>query len=473
MSLSSLPFIFIFLPIFILLYYLVPKAWWRKAVLFLGSLVFFTWIDPNHMYILVTSILFNYLFGRVIARTQNPGGNSKTALWLTVFAVTCNLGLLIYYKYSDFILSNIQFLRGFEWVNQQTVLPLGISFFTFTGISYIIDIYHQVEKSEKNFFKFANYLMMFPKIMLGPITRYTQVVEELPAKWFTNQNFGEGLRRFAGGLGKKIILADNFAIVANKVFESDYTNLPASVAWLGLIAYTLQLYFDFSGYTDMAVGLGLMLGYQLPENFNFPYVARSVGDFWRRWHMTLTAWFRTYIFTPLEFKGRRAGAWRQPLNLLIVFLLTGLWHGAAWSFIIWGGYYGILLAVESIGLGKLLKKIPAVFQHLYTVLVIVVGWVFFKVIDIGLWGSFFKALVGANPADGTVTTRSLNILLFIPLILFGILWSTPIFAKREKEIVEKGGFGKIVIFIFYVAVFALAVSYILANGYQSFLYAQF
>lgn len=390
-----------------------------------------------------------------------------------VTAVSANLLLLFFYKYLSFVLSNLNASNLLNTQLSTTALPLGISYFTFTGISYIVDIWREVEPGERNFLNFANYLIMFPKLMLGPITRFRDVKENLPGEWFHNPDFIVGGARFIRGLGKKVILADNFALISNKIFESDFSNITFGVAWFGLFSFTLQIFFDFSGYTDMALGLGSLFGYRLPENFNFPYIARSVSDFWRRWHMSLTAWFRNYIFIPLEFKRKKAGPLRQPVNLLIVFLLTGLWHGAGWNFIIWGAYYGLILSIEALYLGKKLKRLPPALQHIYSLTMILIGWIFFWLTDLSRWGPFFRALTGGNGPSADFSLRSMNILLYTPLLILGALLSTPIPGQIVSGLNRKGLTGKLVQVMVYVGVFILAVSYILANGYQSFLYAQF
>lgn len=453
------------------MYYVIPLNWWRKVVLIAGSLLFITWLDPNHVHVFVLSILINYLFGMVISRVQRENKYSKLAQAITIFGVVINLGFLIYYKYSSLIITSLSSILGVDdpFLNNPIIPPLGISFFTFNAVSYLVDVHQQIEPGEKNLLNFSCFLLMFPKLTLGPITRYDQIKDLLTKKWFHNPKFLYGFRRFVIGFGKKIILADNLAIIVNKVFAAEFSTMNTSVAWFGLLAYTLQIFYDFSGYTDMALGIGLMLGYQFPENFNFPYIAKSISDFWRRWHMTLTNWFRTYLFLPLELKRSNAGKFRQPVNILIVFIVTGIWHGASWNFLIWGAYYGVLLAIETMGFGKILKRIPEVFQHLITMFFIIIGWVFFKITNITLWGRFFSALAGFNQPNGEITLRSMNILLFLPLLVIGVLFATPIFLKINYSSLT----GKIILALSIISIFILSLSYLLANGFQPFLYAQF
>ena len=473
MAISSIPFIFLFLPVFILFYYLIPRKWWRTIVLFIGSVFFFAWLDPGNLGLLILSVLLNYIFGILIGHFVKPGRTRTLAAILTTMAVVGNLAVLGFYKYGGFLSSIITDAFDLKTVESAYSLPLGISYFTFTGIAYILDVFHTVIPSEKKVLRFANYMVMFPKILLGPISRYDQVQEDLDNRWFVNPNFAEGVRRFIQGLGKKVILADNFSIVTDRIFTGDYHFMGAGTAWFGLVCYALQIFFDFSGYTDMAIGLGLILGFHLPENFNFPYIAKSVTDFWRRWHMTLTAWFRTYIFLPLDFNWRRISFLRRPLTILIVFLLTGLWHGAGWNFIIWGGYFGVVLTLETIGLEKILKKLPGILQHFYTLLVVWIGWVLFKITDICEWGSFFKSLSGANGWIGEITLRNTNVLLFWPLLVVSLVLITPYPRQVENHFFKKGAAGKTLVWILYAGIFLLSISYILSNGYVSFLYSQF
>jgi alginate O-acetyltransferase complex protein AlgI len=270
-----------------------------------------------------------------------------------------------------------------------------------------------------------------------------------------------------------VILADNLSIAVNKVFSADFTLLTAGSSWFGLTCYALQIFFDFSGYTDMALGLGQMLGFHLPENFNFPYIAKSVTEFWRRWHMTLTAWFRTYIFLPLEFRWRKFGNLRRPLTIMLVFLLTGLWHGAGWNFIIWGGYFGVVLTLEALGLEKMLKRLPGFIQHIYTLLIIWVGWIMFKLPGLDTWGSFLSSMVGANSKTAYLSLRALNIVVFIPFAVLAFIFATPLMGKLATRVIAKGRIGRVVLVIFSVIIFGLSIGYLLSNGYISFLYAQF
>ena len=472
MPLSSLHFIFIFLPLFLLLYYVIPKSGWRNALLVVGSLVFFSWSDPGNLPVLLFSLLFNYIFGRVITRQLEAKGRpaARPYMWI---AVIVNLLMLVFYKYTGFLLENLADLINQPIKFTSRALPLGVSFFTFTGISYILDLYNSTEKAEENILRFGSYFAMFPKLLQGPITRFGQVKKELINPRPTMDEVMDGARRFIGGLAKKILLADQLGLAIDKVFGSKVGELGAGVAWFALIGYALQIYLDFSGYTDMAIGLGRMLGFKLPENFNFPYISRSVSDFWRRWHMSLTSWFRTYLFIPLEFARKKEKFLRQQSNLVIVCLLTGLWHGADWNFIIWGTYFGVIMAVESGKWGKLLKKTPLPVQHVYSFVLVMLGWVFFRITDIKVWGPFLKSLLGFNGWTTEFSMRYFNVLQFLPIIVLGVFFSLPFANRLEHKVNEKGGAVRIILDLVYLVLFVLSIASILANGYSAFIYAQF
>ena len=391
-------------------------------------------------------------------------------MWI---AVILNILILWFYKYLGFSVDAVQQITQVSINIKTPTLPLGISYFTFSGISYILDVYYKIEKAERSLLRFSTYLVMFPKILQGPITRFSQVKNELGSTVFNYEDILEGVRRFIIGLAKKVIVADSLAVATKKVFGADLHTIGMDVAWFGLIAFTLQIYFDFSGYTDMAVGLGKILGFKLPENFNYPYISRSISDFWRRWHMTLTSWFRNYLFIPLEFARKKEKHFRQQSDIFIVFLLTGLWHGASWNFLIWGGYFGLILALEASGFGKKLKTLPRIFQHIYALLLILIGWVFFRLTDVRDWGPFFGALVGANDWTGTTTLRTLNVIFFIPLLVLAVFLSTPWLRQFVERFYSKSLAARIVVDILYLCLFILIVGYILSNGYAAFMYGEF
>ncbi len=473
MPLSSLHFIFIFLPVFLLFFYILPFSTWRNVWMAVASLVFFAWADPGNIPLLILVILMNYVLGVVIGNSVEKVGRqaARPFMWI---AVILNLLVLVFSKYTGFLLQSVADVANITIEYEAKALPLGVSFFTFAGISYILDIYNKTEKAEKNFVRFSSFLIMFPKLLQGPITRFGQVKNDLLKPKVVPDDVMQGVRRFIGGLAKKTLLADPLGMATDNILGAGIDSLGASIAWLALISYTLQIYLDFSGYTDMAIGLGKMIGLKLPENFDFPYISRSISEFWRRWHMTLTAWFRNYLFIPLEFARKRDKILRQQSNILIVFLLTGLWHGASWNFVIWGIYFGLLLALEASGLGKLLKKLPVFVQHIYAMGLIMLGWVFFRITTIQDWGSFLGALFGRNGwVNPAVTMRNTNTLLYIPLVIIGILFCMPWVSRLEKKVNEKGGFLRVGLDILYLVLFIISISSILSNGYSAFIYAQF
>ena len=472
MPFSSITFIFLFLPITLIIYFILPRKGWRNLLLVLTSLFFFIWSDPTHIHVLLLSVLINFLLGRLIGKAQvnQLHKKARTHTWI---AVSLNLLLLGFYKYTGFFLDIVEIIFPISFNYTQNALPLGISFFTFSGISYILDVYNQVNLPEKNFIRFTSYLIMFPKLVQGPITRFNEIKNDLKKPKFIPLKLMEGARRFIGGLAKKVILADSLSIATNKVFTSNFNDMGAGLAWFGLIAYTLQIYLDFSGYTDMAIGIGQMLGFKLPENFNFPYISRSISDFWRRWHITLGAWFRTYLFIPLEFARKKQKNLRQQSNLLIVFLLTGLWHGASWNFIIWGAYYGLILAIEASGFNKVLRKTRPVVQHVYALVIIAFGWIFFRVTDISSWGAFFNALFGANGWSNSITFRSLNILFYLPYLVPSVIFSLPFMHQLGEKFKAKGGKSLALMDILYILLFLFTLTFILSKGFNPFMYAEF
>lgn len=472
MSFASIVFIFIFLPISLTIFYLLPRGNWRLAALILSSLVFFAWTDIRHLPVLVFFVLFNYGIGRLIWHVLARQSNTlrRVLLWVGIGG---NLSFLFYYKYLGFFGEMISSLSGGRFSFQQQAFLLGVSYMTFSGISYVLDVHKKVKPAEKNLVRLASYLIMFPKLIQGPIALYRDLHPQLDAKQIQVEDLHWGIRRFIIGLAKKVILADTLLVAADRVFSANPATLSAGAAWVGLTAYALVIYFDFAGYTDMALGIGRLFGFRLPENFNFPYISRSITDFWRRWHISLTHWFRTYVFIPLEFARRRDKFLRQQSNILIVFFLTGLWHGASWNFVIWGGYFGLILALESSGLGKKLKNIPVFFQHVYTLVIVLLGWIMFRITDLQIWPRFIGALFGANGQEGVQTLRSLNLIIYVPVVLLGILFSTPLLQNIEKIQVLRLNTRQILFDILCLGIFLVTLSFVLANGFQAFMYAQF
>ncbi len=469
MAFSSIPFLFIFLPAFLLLYFILPRTWPRNLFLFLSSIIFYAWADAENVWLVFALIAVNYGFG-ILGKNKSKLGRWHRIIFYLVLAF--NLAPLLYFKYAAFFIKTLNSLFQATLSIPEHSLPVGLSFITFCCLSYVLDVDKGTEKPESNLLAFANYVAFFPKLTQGPIARFNALKADLQDRTLEIGRISQGIKRFIAGFAKKVLLADSVAAVADLVFNINPEYIGAGIAWYGLIGYGLQIYFDFSGYTDMALGLAQIIGFNLPENFNYPYISKSITDFWRRWHMTLTAWFRTYVFIPLEYKRRYAKFLRQPTNILIVFMLTGFWHAAGWNFILWGAYFGLILSLESLGLARLLKKMPSFLQHAYTLLVVFIGWIFFRLTDMGEWVGFFKTLLGANGLTGIYTARSLNILAYWPVYVAAILLCLP-FAERFSAKVSESRVWQAAEIVFYFALLFFSTSLLLSRGYQSFLYAQF
>jgi len=375
MVFSSITFLFFFLPLILGFYYCSGS--YKNSLLLLVSLIFYAWGEGLYLLVMLASIVMNYSCGRLMFYS---GGNGKPSKIVLALAVGFNLSLLAFFKYANFVADNLNAL--FAVVQLPTIdlnpvhLPIGISFFTFQAISYIIDIYQGKVEPQKSFVNLGLYISLFPQLIAGPIVRYHDIAKALVKRKVNSDDFSYGIQRFLIGLGKKVLLANPLAYTADKIFALPFTDLSSPVAWLGAVCYTLQIYYDFSGYSDMAIGLGRMFGFRFLENFNFPYISKSIQDFWRRWHISLSSWLRDYLYIPLG--GNRQGRFRTSLNLGVVFLLCGLWHGAEWTFVCWGGYHGMFLMLERTGFGQKMKDLWIPLQHSLTLLIIIVGWVLFR-----------------------------------------------------------------------------------------------
>lgn len=375
MVFSSVLFLFRFLPVFFLFYFVVPRRA-RNLVLFLGSLVFYAWGEPVYVVLMLFSTISDYIHGLLIARCRGK----KAAAYLLASSIVINLGLLGFFKYSGLNLP----------------LPIGISFYTFQTMSYTIDVYRGEVKAQRNILDFAVFVTMFPQLIAGPIVKYKAVAGELRMRHASLEDMAEGARRFVLGLGKKVLLANNIGQLFTETVKTAPENLSALTAWLGILAYAFQIYFDFSGYSDMAIGLGRIMGFHFPENFHYPYIATSVTDFWRRWHMSLSGWFREYVYIPLG--GNRKGLPRQLVNIIIVWSLTGIWHGAGWNFLLWGMWFAVFLILEKVILGKKLEKLPKLLGWLYAMAVVLIGWCFFSLEESGKILLFVKSMFGFGKA---------------------------------------------------------------------------
>ena len=390
-------FLFVFLPLTLACYYAVPQRF-RNTVLALASLVFYSFGELRFLLWLVASVAVNYWIARGIETRRD----TPWARRLLVLGVASDLALLVVFKYAGFIVGNVNAVLGAAGIAPFTLpeirLPLGISFFTFHKISYKVDVYRGTAEAKKTPTDLALYILVFPQLIAGPIVRYYEIAGELARRVTTRAGFAEGVRRFVVGLGKKMIVANTVAYCADRVFAIPVAELTAPLAWLGVVCYALQIYFDFSGYSDMAIGLARMFGFHFPENFDHPYTSASITEFWRRWHMSLSRWFRDYLYVPLG--GNRRSPPRVTLNLAVVFLLCGLWHGASWTFVVWGAFHGALLGIERAGFGRLLDAAPRVLRHGYTLAMVLVGWVFFRAETLPYAAAYIRAMSGLGTGDG-------------------------------------------------------------------------
>ena len=458
MVFSSLIFLFFFLPAALFCYYIVPQKFIRvrNAVLLLFSLFFYFYGEPRLIGMLIFSILMNYLFGLSMRSTYRKP--------LLILCVIANLSLLGVFKYLNFFISTADSLFGLGIPVPDIVMPIGISFYTFQALSYVIDVYRREVPPQHDLFSLALYVSMFPQLIAGPIVRYHDVNVQLAVRKHSFAQFSEGISRFLFGLSKKVLLSNVFAQIADGVFKYAPNELSAAGAWMGAIGYTLQIYFDFSGYSDMAIGLGKMFGFEFLENFNYPYISKSVTEFWRRWHISLSTWFRDYVYIPLG--GNRCSPARHIFNLLAVWTLTGFWHGANWTFMAWGLYFGVLLILEKKFLAEWITRLPSVLQHLYALFFIVIGWVFFRSDSMGLavqyLGSMFTSTV---PLNRFVIEYLLR---FWPYLLFGVVLSAPVFPRLKSTRI-----WRVLEFPVLAVLFTLCLMRLLASSYNPFIYFRF
>lgn len=463
MVFSSITFLFYFLPIVLIIYYLIPNKY-KNIVLLISSFIFYFYGEPKNIYIMILSILATYIFGILIDKYKKTK-YSKIFLILSIFI---NIGLLIYFKYADFIIKNVNLWLSNKIDLIHVILPIGISFYTFQLISYIVDVYRGEAKVQKNIIKLATYISLFPQLIAGPIVRYTTIENQLENREYNMKNFSIGVRRLIIGLGKKVMIANVMGNLINIFLVSDEKSV--LFYWLYAIALMIQIYFDFSGYSDMAIGLGKMLGFDFPENFNYPYIATSITDFWRRWHISLSSWFRDYIYIPLG--GNRVSKLKWIRNIIIVWMLTGLWHGAEWNFVIWGLYFGVLLIIEKVFLLKWLQKIPKVISRIYTLFIVMISFIIFNGEGISTIleniGGLFKFV-----SIPLITNESMYYLKsYIIVIILGIIGATPIC----KNILTNGKLKKIVNIlepIYLLLIFIICTSYIVDGSFNPFLYFRF
>ena len=464
MVFSSLTFLLWFLPCVLAVYFLVPKKA-KNAILFAFSLLFYAWGEPVYVGLMIFSTVLDYCCGRAVEKFR---GTPKAKIGLLV-SVIVNLSLLCLFKYADFLLGTVNGVFGCNIPLLNLPLPIGISFYTFQTMSYTIDVYRGDAKVQKNIISFGAYVSLFPQLIAGPIVRYQTIADQIDERTHSFDKFGEGVKRFVCGLGKKILLANNIGLLWNTI--SGASELSVVSAWLGIAAFAFQIYFDFSGYSDMAIGLGKMFGFDFPENFDHPYCSKSVTEFWRRWHISMGTWFRDYVYIPLG--GNRRGLAFQLRNIAIVWLLTGFWHGASWNYVLWGVYFGLLLILEKFFLLDKLKKAPALVGHIYTLLCVAVSWVLFAFEDLGAGWSYFRAMFGGATFCNSASLYQL--LSYLPLLLLCAVAATPIGAKLYRKLNEKCGTWLMATadVTGITAVIGLAVAYLISGSYNPFLYFRF
>ena len=477
MVFASPIFLFLFLPLTLAAYFAVPRNW-RNGVLLVASLVFYAWGEAPYLALVIGSVLFNYAIGGAIGRAADPAVRKR---WLAA-GVAGNLGALALFKYANFAVANVNALAPVLAITPLAVaaipLPLGISFFTFHAISYVVDVYKRNADAERNLPRFALYILLFPQLIAGPIIRWRDIAAQLPAREQRIADFAYGVRRFVLGLGKKVLIANTLGRTADQIFALPAGELTTPLAWLGLACYTLQIYFDFSGYSDMAIGLMRMFGFRILENFNYPYVAQSIREFWRRWHISLSNWFRDYLYIPLG--GNQRGERRAYANLALVFLLCGLWHGASWPFVLWGAWHGAFLVAERAGVDRVLRRIGPL-AHAYALLAVMGGWVLFRCETLAQAVGYYAALAGNAAGDAArhPVDEFLNLHVLATLAV-AIVFATPLARRvgawRDRTAAAPGLPAKFALsadVAWTGAVFAVSAAFLAAGTYNPFIYFRF
>ncbi|MFR1927328.1 MAG: MBOAT family O-acyltransferase [Clostridium paraputrificum] len=458
MIFSSILFIFRFLPITLILYYITPQKY-KNLILTLLSLVFYSWGEGKYFLIMIASIIIDYTAGRLIYRYKNEIKKKTIVLCISL---VFNLGLLFFFKYFNFFIDNINNIFNLAIKGVKITLPLGISFYTFQTMSYSIDVYRGKIVPEKNIINFAAFVTLFPQLIAGPIVKYTDINKEISRRVITKDNVEVGIEKFILGLGRKVLIANNIGMLWTEVEGIGFENISTPLAWLGIISFGLQIYFDFSGYSLMAIGLGKMLGFNFPENFNYPYISRSISEFWRRWHITLGSWFKEYVYIPLG--GNRKGKVRVTFNLFIVWALTGLWHGASYNFLLWGLFFFLLISIEKLGLINFLNK-HRVFSHIYTIVLLLIGWTLFAITDFnGICEYLSKLFLYSNGEEWIYYLRNYGVSLII-----AIIFSLPLVSMFYKKIDNFKWIKTIIL----MGIFIISVAYLVDATYNPFLYFRF
>ncbi|MDO4482668.1 MAG: MBOAT family protein [Bacillota bacterium] len=466
MVFSSITFLFYFLPAVLVLYFLAPCRM-RNLVLLAGSLFFYAWGEPVYVILMIVSIILNYLAGIIIYKRSGKA--------FLAAGVCVNILILGFFKYADFLIETVNSVFSADFSAMNLPLPIGISFYTFQAMSYLVDLYRGDVRLQRNIIDFGTYIALFPQLIAGPIVRLKSIEDRLHNREHSWEMFGSGVKRFTAGLAKKVLIANNMGIIWDSVSAGDMSSSPVFTAWIGIAAFTMQIYFDFSGYSDMAIGLGKMFGFEFPENFRHPYMSVSITEFWRRWHISLGTWFKEYVYVPLG--GNRKGTARQIFNILAVWALTGLWHGASWNFALWGLYFAVILIAEKLFLLNVLERIPSVFSRIYTMVIVMISWVIFSIEDIGGIVSYIGAMFGFTDGglwdSASVYLLSNNLIIFaaavigctsLPAHLWGKLMRKIEYKYVLKGLAEGTGTGLILL---------LSTAFIIASTYNPFLYFRF
>lgn len=464
MLFSSMTYLLLFFPIFIFLYFLNKNVHYRNTILLLASLTFYAWGEVTTLPYMFIIAIVNYALTLALDKTEDK----KRLLFVWVLVIL-NILPLAYFKYSNFFLDNINIVLNTNFTINEAFLPLGISFYTFRNISYIIDVYRKKFPAEKSFFIVLNYILLFPTLISGPIVRFETIREEYHERKITVDDVVEGLERFIIGLAKKVLIANQVAVIAANVFSiTDLNSLNSTQVYIAVISFTLQIYFDFSGYSDMAIGIGRIFGFHFLENFNYPYIATSITDFWKRWHISLSTWFRDYIYIPLG--GNRVSMLRWIINIAIVWFTTGLWHGAAWNFVLWGVYFGVLLVLEKLFLGKVLSFLKGI-NHLIVILLIMISWVIFNSNSVDQIMIFIQRMIFIQPYDMN-TLIELNFGNYWPFYVLGLLFSAPIIPWLDTQCKTSTiyNFAKKLIVL---ALFVLCIIFLIDSSYNPFIYFKF
>ena len=457
---------FLYLPIVLLVYHITPLKW-RNLWLLVVNLIFYGWGEPRYIVLMLFTILLDYFMGLVVARCKERD-NDKGARIAVAVALVLNLAILFFFKYWDLVAKTFQYF-GIGMPVLNLTLPIGISFYTFQTMTYPVDVYRGDAQVQKNIVNFGTFVTLFPQLIAGPIIKYKELADQMTYRTHSPEQFASGVQVFTVGLAKKVLLANNIGKLWDVYLALPVDQLTVSGAWLGVLAFSLQLYFDFSGYSDMAVGLGRMLGFEFPRNFNYPYISKSVTEFWRRWHISLGSWFREYLYIPMG--GNRVSKPRLFFNLFVVWAATGIWHGASWNFLVWGLYFAVLVILEKAFLGKLLEKLPAAIQHIYTLFLVLVSWAIFAVEDFGHLGAYLAAMFGG--ANGGLYNENVGYYFtsFLPMLIIGCVAATPLAAKLWAKLPVK--VVKVILPVVLLAGLIFSTAYLVDATYNPFLYFRF